>query len=199
MTPALSLVLNALADSLPVAVGALEELHYTPGDDAALLNNLIRREVRERLKPMFESLATGDMNMSPIHFEVGPYEVRLIHARDGGVPPAGSEARKEYYATNDAPTLVLNVFPPDGIIAMENDVVAINEYALLVLWDSEGDRLTQFSLCRPFTAQTHEMLHLLAISTVDSDTRDLEQIERREGVDDREDRTGTDDGDGQDK
>ena len=190
ITPALTLVLNALVEALPTAIAACEALDYVPSEDRSLLNNLVRRDVRERLKPMFEGLAHGNANMSPVHLPLGPYQARLVHAREGGVPPAASQARIDYYAANDQPSLALNVFPPDSVVVIEEEVEAVNEYTLLLLWDSEGDQLTQFTLARPFASQRHELLHLLVIEEAAEDLHDIER-KRDEG----DERTGTENGD----
>lgn len=190
ITPALTLVVDALSDALPTVIATLDNLDWKPDDDPALLNNMVRHDVRERLKPVFEELSKTNANMSPVHLHLGPYQVRLVHAREGAVPPPGSQARSDYYASNDHPSLVLNVFPPDAIVVLEPDQESFSEYALLLLWDSDRERLTQFTLCRPFGEQRHELLHLLVVEEAE---RDLDEIERKD--EGREQRTGTENGD----
>lgn len=186
---ALDFLIEALDAAVESAFADHERQGYDPADDPALVCGMVRRFVRERAKPMFPDLAEQNGNMSPVHLDLGPYKLKMVHARDGDLPPARTETRRQFYAANDSPPLVLNVFPPDGLVILDANVVEAN--TLVLVWDAKDSILSQATLYRPsFADFPGEQMNLLT-PMVTADDLDIGRSDREA----ERQATGTDDGD----
>lgn len=181
--------LGILFGALEAAVAEISVEHerrgYDPDDDKGFFSHAVRRSVRSRVLPVFPELEQESGNMSPVFVTAGPYQLRMVHARDGGVPPASSDARRRYYAANDEPELLLNVFPPDDIVAIDSTLEGVNSNCLLAIWDSVGAEVSQFTLVRPHGNTSHELLALLVSAVEINDDLDMITRDFNSGEDER--------------
>jgi hypothetical protein len=177
-------VVDQLITSLREALIEADNFHrdndYDPGDDPALVSGLVRRYVRERAIAALPGVVDPASNMSPILLHLGPYRLRVLHVHDGGLPPAQSHARAAYYAFNEQGVLALNVWSGDLDEDLDPSETVVEEYNLVLLWDSKGTMLTDATLVRPWGKNPSEFLDLL---TVEVPEEDLDEITKRKDLD----------------
>lgn len=187
-------VLDLLITSLREALIAADSFHsdndYDPGDDPALASSLVRRYVRQRATVTLPGVVDPASNMSPILLHLGPFRLRVLHVREGGLPPAQSHARAEYYAFNELGIQALNVWADALDEDLDPTEVVVAEYNLVLLWDSKSTLLTDATLVRPWGKNPPEFLNLL---TVEVPEEDLDEITKRKdlGGSDRKAADGT--------
>ena len=185
----LALIIEALRRAIAKVHGSGVRQGLDPYEDPSLFSHNVRRLVREDMKAHFPNIDRTSPNMSPIHLLLGPHELRLMKSRDGALPPARTDARMAYYAKNDQGTLALNIFPPDDLIEIDDDVDSITEATLVLLWGSKDAELTRVRLCKPSLKDwPGPCTDLLAISEAEAD---LDEIQRSGVSDDDRQRTGT--------
>jgi hypothetical protein len=152
-------------------------------------NHDVRRHVREQVRPYFPTMSQA-APMSPLHLDLGPYHLKVLHAEDGSLPYPKTAARERFYALNELGLFALNVFPPDQLYVLDDDAESFMEGSLVLIWDSEGPELTQATLIRPSRHGAKDSLDLLTpVGVAD----DLDEI-RVEGDADQARQTGTGDG-----
>jgi hypothetical protein len=185
---ALALVIEALRRSIATVHASNVHKGLDPYEDPSLFSHSVRRLVREDMKTHFPNIDRTSPNMSPIHLLLGPHELRLMKTRDGALPPPRTDARMAYYAKNDQGILALNIFPPDDLIEIEDDLDSITEATLVLLWSSKDAELTRVRLCKPSLKDwPGPCTDLLATSEAEAD---FDEIQRSVSDDDRQ-RTGT--------
>jgi hypothetical protein len=187
---ALYVIAELLREAIVVASEDAEAHGYDPADDRSHFNHNVRRHLRENIRPYFPTIPK-QAPMSPIHLPLGPHQLKVLHAEDGGLPYPRTAARKAFYERNDLGLVALNVFPPDELYVIDDGVEEVPEGTLVVVWDSEGRDLTQLALIRPTRegVHNHDLLdHVVAEADLDeirSDREESGQGDARTGTDDR--------------
>jgi len=179
-------VLDLLIASLREALVEADNFHsdngYDPTDDPSLVSSLVRRYVRALATTAMPGVVDPSSNMSPIFLHLGPYRLRVLHVHDGGLPPAQSQAREEYYAFNEEGILALNLWPKDEVVDLDVDQSVVSEFNLVLLWDAKGAVLTDATLVRPWVSTPSEFLDLLAIEVAEDDLDEIVKRNDQSGI-----------------
>jgi hypothetical protein len=194
IAPALNLLLEYLSEAVEKTMTDSVRDGYDSTDDKAHFNGNVRRAVRERLKPHFPTMPKRAV-MSPLHLDLGPYQLKVLHAQDGELPRPQTDARRLFYAINTSGLLTFNVYPPDEMISLEEGEDQFAEGALVLIWDSEGTDLTLAALYQPTPNDAGPHIDLLALAEAEEVTDDFSGIGRRDDEERGEDAaTGTEGG-----
>lgn len=172
---ALDILLEALTLAVAEAAADLSSKGIDPSTDAGTYCGIVRLYLRDQIRSIFPHLDKRE-NMSPVRLVLGPYTLLVGHSRNGDVPPAKTNARKLLYGTNDVGIMVMNMFD-DVFVEIEEDVEAVTENTLVLVWNSHEGVLTQAELHRPYMSENSEFIDLLGIAVVESD---LDEITRKE-------------------
>jgi hypothetical protein len=188
--PALRLLIDLLRDGVATASAEDAARGYDSSDDKSFFNHAVRRYVREQVRPYFPNMKKS-APMSPIHLHLGPHQLKVLHAEDGGLPSPKTDARKAFYGRNDLGLFSLNVYAPDELYDADDEAQEVPEGSLVLIWDSEGTDLTQATLIRPWkTGNESEPLLTPVVQ------EDLDEIgRRRDAGSESGQRTGTGDDD----
>ncbi|MFA5774847.1 MAG: hypothetical protein WC864_05670 [Ilumatobacteraceae bacterium] len=168
--------LNLVYERLSEAVVLTSAHHVANGlvesADPAFMCAFVRRTLRQSLTVDYPMLAEKNGNMSAIHLDLNHEQFKVLHAREGDVPPAESDARLQYYGINDAPQGVLDYTDAscDGFV----------KTAFVIVWDAQDGKVTKFSLCRPHgDGRVAEQVDFLALrnQVEPEDDINIEKIE----------------------
>jgi hypothetical protein len=167
---ALELLTDLLREAIAQVWSDLEGRGIDPTQDPANFSSNVRLSVREQLRHIMSEELAGNSNMSPVHLVLGPHQIRMLHASKGELPRPATKARTEYYRSNDTPLFELNIYAASDVVDIDPELEAIEEAALVLLWDSERDQLTQLTLCRPsLTSWPGETYHLTIVTDAEED------------------------------
>lgn len=187
----LDLLLEYLADALRAEYDKCIADGLDPEEDPCTFAGTIRRNVYDKIKPHLPS-QPGRAPMSPLYLDLGPYQLRVLHAENGTVPRPRTTARRRYYGRNELGILSMNLMD-HPLVEIEEGISEIEDGSLVLIWDNDGAELTQADLYRPPLAGfPGKHLNLLTNTVVEVEADFDVRIEDT-GTDLRRAATGTDD------
>ena len=188
--PALDLLLKYLAEGIRTIDAREREDGYDPEDDTATFAANVRKYVRAEMRNHLPLPSRSPM--SSLHFDLGPYHLKVLHADDGQCPEASTKTREAFYSANDL-AFSLNVIPPGTLVEIDEEITEVREGSLVLIWDSEGPDLTAAVLYQPsMKFPGDRKFDLLAETAVETEA-DFPGV-RMGGSTGREAATGTDGG-----
>jgi hypothetical protein len=143
----LDLLLEFLADALRAEHDKCIAVGLDPVEDPCTFAGTIRRNVYDKIKPHLPP-QPGRAPMSPLYLDLGPYQLRVLHAENGTVPRPRTAARRQYYRRNELGILSMNILD-HPLIEIEEDISEVKDGSLVLVWDNDGAELTQAHLYRP--------------------------------------------------
>lgn len=193
----LELLLDYLAEGIDAEHQRCMDEGIDPAADSATFAANVRRRVFERMRPHLPLPAKAAM--SPLHFDLGPYQLKALHADDGCIPRPRTAARKWFYRRNELGIRSMNVALAEVLVEVSDEIDEIEDGSLVLVWDYLGPDLVQADLYRPpLTDFPGSHLNLLADTVIEVE-EDFPTVRKDEdtGTDDRA-ATGTDDADAED-
>ena len=192
----LDLLLDFLADALRTEYDKCIADGLDPEEDPCTFAGTIRRNVYDKIKPHLPPLH-GRAPMSPLYLDLGPYQLRVLHAENGTVPRPRTAARRLYYRRNELGILSMNLLD-HPLVEIEEGISEVTDGSLVLVWDNEGAELTQADLYRPPLADFPGRHLDLLTNTVVEVEADFDVRLEDTGTDDAAAATGTDDADAAD-
>lgn len=183
LLPSLELLLGYLGQGLVMSSASDDEHQYPRGSDTATSNANVRRYVRSRMSNHLPLRPRAPM--SPLHFELGPYTLKVLHAEQGTLPRPRTDKRRMFYAANDHGMFSLNIFAQSNdVVNVDSDEKQLEEGCLVLVWDSaDGRTLTQAELFRVSLAEwPGDRINLLAATVVTLEG-DLDEIRKSTDAD----------------
>jgi hypothetical protein len=191
--PPLDLLLGYLADGLREEYEDCIAKGIDPAEDACTFAGTVRRNVYDKMRPHLPPpLARAPM--SPLHFDLGPYQLKVLHAEEGTVPRPRTARRRRYYRRNELGIMSMNLLLDHPLVVIEEEVEEIEDGSLVLVWDNDGPELTLADLYRPpladFPGRSLDLLHATAV-VVEPDFPGVRRDDT--GAGDGRAATGTDD------
>jgi len=143
----LDLLLDFLADALRVEHDRCIADGLDPEEDPSTFAGTVRRNVYDKVKPHLPP-QPGRAPMSPLYLDLGPYQLRVLHAENGTVPRPRTAARRQYYRRNELGILSMNLLD-HPLVEIEDGISEVEDGSLVLVWDNDGAELTQADLYRP--------------------------------------------------
>jgi len=177
----LDYALTYLAEGIEKECGRCAADGIDPAADPCTFAANVRRYVLHAMRAHLPLPVRAPM--SPLHLDLGPYQLKILHADDGDAPSPRTDARREFYRLNELGVMSMNVYPATGssLVVISEDVTEVLDSSLVLVWDYSGAELTQADLYRPpvtgFPGPSFDLL--AATETVTED--DFSGV-RREGT-----------------
>ena len=143
----LDLLLDFLTDALRVEYDKCVADGLDPAEDPCTFAGTIRRNVNDKIKPHLPQ-QRGRAPMSPLYLDLGPYQLRILHAENGTVPRPRTAARRQYYRRNELGIRSMNLLD-HPLVEIEEGISEIEDGSLVLVWDNDGAEVTQADLYRP--------------------------------------------------
>jgi hypothetical protein len=147
---ALDYVIEYLSEGIAKECARCAEDGIDPASDSATFAANVRRHVVNQMRKHLPLPARAAM--SPLHLDLGPYRLKILHADEGGVPHPRTKARKDFYRLNGLGITSMNVIPVGSLVEISEDVTEILDGSLVLIWDYYGTDLTQAEMYRPLLA-----------------------------------------------
>ena len=188
--PALELLIDFLAEGIEQEYARCEEEGIDPLSDAATFAATVRRFVFNAMRPHLPLPSKAPM--SPLHIDLGPYQLKVLRAAQGTVPYPRTDARRAFYQINELGILAMNM-PVGPLVEIDEEIDSVEEGSLVLIWYNIGPVLAQAELYRPtLTGFPGPSLDLLATTEVVEDD-DFPDVRRDDEGDAAE---GEDEGEG---
>lgn len=189
----LDLLLGYLADGLQEEYEACIAKGIDPAEDACTFAGTVRRSVYDKMRPHLPP-QSARAPMSPLHFDLGPYQLKVLHAEEGTVPRPRTVTRRRFYRRNELGIMSMNLLLDHPLVVIEEEVKEIEDGSLVLVWDNDGPELILADLYRPpladFPGRSLDLLHATAV-VVEPDFPDVRRDDT--GTGDSRAATGTDD------
>lgn len=144
----LDLLLEHLADGLREEYENCLAKDVDPEEDACTFAGTVRRNVYSKMKPHLPPQSSR-APMSPLHFDLGPYQLKVLHAEEGTVPRPRTLARRAFYRRNELGIMSMNVVLDHPLMQIEEEISEVKDGSLVLVWDNDGPELIQAHLYRP--------------------------------------------------
>ena len=135
----LDLLLGYLADALRDEYDRCAAKEIDPEEDPCTFAANVRKDVYDKMKPHLPQ-RPGRAPMSPLHLDLGPYQLKVLHAEDGSVPRPRTNARKAFYRRNELGIMSMNVLFDHPLIELAEEITEIEDGSLVLVWDNVGPR-----------------------------------------------------------
>jgi hypothetical protein len=144
----LDLVLGYLGDSLRDEYDRCAIKGIDPEEDPCTFAANVRKDVYDEMKPHLPQRPSR-APMSPLHLDLGPYQLKVLHADNGTVPRARTKARKAFYRRNELGIVSMNLVLDHPLIELAEEITLVEDGSLVLVWDNLGPDLTRADLYRP--------------------------------------------------
>ena len=131
----LDYALRYLGEGIEKECGRCAADGIDPAADPCTFAANVRRYVLHTMRAHLPLPARAPM--SPLHLDLGPYQLKILHADDGVAPSPRTDARREFYRLNELGVLSMNVFPStgSGLVGISEDVTSVLDASLVLVWD----------------------------------------------------------------
>ena len=173
----LDLLLEYLADGLREEYESCLAKGVDPAEDACVFAGTVRRNVYGKMKPHLPPQSSR-APMSPLHFDLGPYQLKVLHAEEGTVPRPRTAARRAFYRKNELCIMSMNIVLDHPLVQIEEEISEVEDGSLVLIWDNDGPELIQAHLYRPPLAGFPGRHLDLLTNTVVEVEQDFEDVRR---------------------